>query len=304
MTDVAAAREALTGPIASVRTPFSRDGGVDFDGLRSVIDFDIEAGSKAIVLTAGDSHYIALSDAEIAQVTTAAVEHVAGRALVVAADRYYHTRQAVEFAGFARQAGADIVMVLPPDWAHSTTTDTLVQHYGAVAQVMPVMLVTGVFLPRGMEFGLKSLQAVLDRVDGVVAIKDDFCGEFARKMGVLVHDRWAVWSGGQKQNHMNAHPYGCDGYLSSFLSFKPEIAHRYWAAIAADDLPNAAAVIRQYDMPFFEFISQMQGGFDAAVHGILELFDIAQRWRPRPYYSLTDEEMEELSDALRGLSVL
>ena len=304
MVDRDSVREALTGPIASVRTPFNRNGEVDFNGLRSVIDFDIAAGSKAIVLTAGDSHYISLSDAEISAVTKVAVEHTAGRALVVAADRYYHTRQAVDFARFAAAVGADVLMVLPPDWGASTTPDKLAEHYGAVAAHIPVMLVTGIFIPRGLEFGLKCLQTTLDRVEGVVAFKDDFCGEFARKMGLLVHGDWAVWSGGQKQNHMNAHPYGCDGYLSSFISFKPEISHRYWEAIQADDRVAAAAVIREFDMPFFDCIMNMRGGFDAAVHGILEIYGIAQRWRPRPYYSLSDEEMEELSDALRGLSVL
>ena len=304
MIDRDAVREALTGPIASVRTPFLRNGEVDFNGLRSVIDFNIAAGSKAIVLTAGDSHYISLSDAEISQVTRVAVEHTAGRSLVVAADRYYHTRQAVDFARFAAGAGADVLMVLPPDWGASTTPETLAAHYGAVAEHMPVMLVTGVFIPRGLEFGLKCLQITLDRVEGVVAIKDDFCGEFARKMGLLVHGDWAVWSGGQKQNHMNAHPYGCDGYLSSFLSFKPEISHRYWKAIQIDDIAAAAGVIRDFDMPFFDCISKMRGGFDAAIHGILEIYGIAQRWRPQPYYSLGDEEMAELEDFLRGLSVL
>jgi 4-hydroxy-tetrahydrodipicolinate synthase len=304
MVDRESVRAALTGPIASVRTPFHRDGGVDFNGLRNVIDFDIAAGSKSIVLTAGDSHYISLSDAEISQVTKVAVEHVAGRALVVAADRYFHTRQAVDFARFAAGVGADVLMVLPPDWGASTTPETLADHYGAVAAHIPVMLVTGIFIARGLEFGLACLQTTLDRVKGVVAIKDDFCGEFARKMGLLVHGEWAVWSGGQKQNHMNAHPYGCDGYLSSFISFKPEISHRYWEAIQADDTAAAAAVIREFDMPFFNCISKMRGGFDAAIHGILEIYGIAQRWRPPPYYSLSDGEMEELSDSLRGLSVL
>ena len=63
MVDRDTVRAALTGPIASVRTPFDREGDIDFSALRRIIDFDIEAGSKAVVLTAGDSHYFALSDA-------------------------------------------------------------------------------------------------------------------------------------------------------------------------------------------------------------------------------------------------
>ncbi|MFC1526370.1 hypothetical protein ACFL6X_06125, partial [Candidatus Latescibacterota bacterium] len=97
---------------------------------------------------------------------------------------------------------------------------------------------------------------------------------------------------------------GCDGYLSSFLSFAPEIAHRYWAAVELGDLVGAAAIIQNFDMPFFDCIGAVEGGFDAAVHGILELYGIAQRWRPPPYHSLTDEQMESLADFLRGLAVL
>lgn len=304
MIDRQHVRQALTGPIPTIRTPFLRGGEVDLVGLRQLIDVNLDAGAGAIVLTAGDSHYIALSDAEIAEVTRATVEHVAGRALVVAADRYYHTRQAVDFAAFCADTGADVLMVLPPDWGGSVTAAGLTRHYAAVAEHIPVMLVTGLFSARGMDFGLQCLQQALDEVDNIVAIKDDVCGEFARKMGLLVYDRWAVWSGGQKQNHLNAHPYGCHGYLSSFLSFHPDTAKRYWRAIEADDIDQAQAVIRDIDMPFFDYILGMEGGFDAGVHGILELTGIAQRWRPPPYHSLTDAQMDELRTFLQGLGVL
>ena len=284
-----------------MRTPFHEDGSIDFDGVRKIIDFDIAAPSNAVVLTAGDSHYFALSDAEISEMARVAVEHTSGRAMVVVADRQYATPQAVEFARYAADTGADVLMALPPDWAHSATPETLVEHYAAVAEHIPVMLVTGVFIPRGIDFALESLEMICDRVDGVVAVKDDFCGEFARKMGMMVHDRWAVWAGGQKQNHMNTYPYGCDGYLSSFISFRPAVAHQYWDAIQTNDLPAARAVIHDFDMPFFDFIRTFQGGFDAAIHGVLEITGLAGRWRRKPYYSLDDGEMEVLSDFLRDL---
>ncbi len=296
-------RRALSGPVPSITTPFTRDGEVDYDGLRSMIDFDIAAGCRTVMLTAGDSHYICLSDEEIARVTKVTVEHTAGRAMVIAADRYYDTKRAVEFARYVREIGADILMVMPPDWADSCTPETLVEHYRAAAQHMPVMIVTNVFVRRGMDFGLKTMEMLLDRVDGVVAVKDDFCGEFARKMGLLVHGKWAVLSGGQKQNHLNNHPYGCDGYLSTFLGLKPEVARRYWNAIERNDLPEAVRVIRDYDMPFFDCVKTLPGGFDAGVHGALEIFGIAGRWRRPPYYSLNDEEMEALADFFRERSL-
>ena len=297
-------REALTGPVSSIRPPFHRDGRIDYDGLRSVIDFNISAGSKTMLLTAGDSHYIALSDQEIAEISRAVVEHTAGRAMVVTADRYFGTPQAVAFALHVARLGADVLMVLPPDWAASCTPETLAAHYAEISRHIPVMVVTGIFSSRGEAFGLRTLELALDRAENLVAVKDDICGDFARKMVMLVYDRCAVFSGGQKQNHMNAHPYGCHGYLSTFITFKPEVAHRYWSAIQANDLPAAVSVIRDLDLPFFDLISAVPGGFDAGLHGVLELFGICKRWRRPPYYSLSDADMETLAHQLRRIGIL
>jgi dihydrodipicolinate synthase/N-acetylneuraminate lyase len=111
-------------------------------------------------------------------------------------------------------------------------------------------------------------------------------------------DTLAVIAGGQKENHMNMWPYGCDGYLSTFITFKPEVARRYWHAIEANRIDQASEVIRTIDQPFFRHIASYTGGFDAAMHGILEIFGLAGRWRRPPYYTLSDEEMERLREFL------
>ena len=304
MIDRSWVRRSLTGPVSSIRTPFLRDGAIDFGGLRQAIDFDIAAGSATMLLTAGDSHYLALSDDEIAEVTRVTTKHTDRRAMVVAADRHYDTRQAVTFAGYCREIGVDVLMVMPPDWAASCTPETLAAHYAAVAEHIPVMIVTNVFVARGEAFGLRTLELTLAATENVVAIKDDMCGHFAGKMALMVHDRWAVMSGGGKRNHLNTHPYGCDGYLSTFITFKPDVAKRYWSAIEGNNLPGAAAVIRDVELPLFDLLHSLKGGFDAGIHGILELFGICKRWRRPPYYSLSDGEMKHLADGLKRIGVL
>jgi len=297
-------RAALTGPVASVSTPFKRDGSLDFAALRNFIDFVIAGGSKTVLLTHGDSLYTLLSDDEVADITKVAVEHTAGRALVTAACNGWATPQAVEFGRYCRELGADILMLMPPDWARSATVATFVDHYRAVAQQIPVMVVTNVFSRWPEAQALQVLETLRDTEPNLVAVKDDLCGGFARKLGLLVHDTWAVISGGQKQNHFNNLPYGCDGYLSTFTLFRPEIAQSYWQAIVAADLSTAVAIIRDYDMPLFDYIGGLTGGFDAGVHGTLELFGVAERWRRNPYYSLSDAELEQLADFYRGLGLL
>lgn len=296
-------RDALTCPIASVPTLFLRDGSIDFDGVRNFIDFTIAGGTKTILLTYGDSLYSLLSDSEIAEMTRVVVEHTASRALVVAADGIWATPQEIKFAKYVRDVGADVLMVLPPDWAASCTVETFVEHYAAIARYVPVMVVTNVFARR-QALGLEVLKALRDKVEGIVAIKDDVGGQFVRKMCLLVHDHWAVFAGGQKQNHLDIVPYGCDGYLSTFIQFKPSVAQDYWTATQTGDWSRARDIISTYDMPYFDFVIGLPGGFDAGIHGVLELFGIAQRWRRKPYYSLNDEELDRLADFFRQKSLL
>ncbi len=297
-------RAALGGPWPSLRTPFTRDGDIDFEALRRMLDFLIETSQvKAVVLTFGDSLYSILSDDEVAEVTRAVCRHVGKRAFVVAADRRWWTGKEVAFAQYCAEVGADMLMVLPPDWAASTTVDTIVAHYAAVADHIPVMLVTNYLGRRGTKFGLDLVRRLVEEVPGVKAVKDDVGGEFIRKLCLEVGDRWVLSAGGQKQNHMNMLAYGADGYLSTFITFKPEIAWKYWHAVETGDLDAAVTVIREYDMPLFDYLIARKGSFDAALHGILELAGLAGRWRRPPYYSLNNQEMEQLENFLsqRGM---
>jgi 4-hydroxy-tetrahydrodipicolinate synthase len=286
-------REGLTGPIASLSTPFAQDGDVDYGGLRKLVDGNLAGGSKSALLTYGDSLYTLLSDDEIAEVTRVVADQTGKRGLTVAADGGWWTGKTAEFARYCREVGADVLMVKPPIWGGSVTVDTLVAHYEAIATEIPVMLVTNIWAGNPAQ-GLKTIEVLLDKVDGIVAIKDDILGPFVRQMTAMVSEKWAVFAGGQKQNHLDIVHYGAVGYMSTFVTFHPPVTHQYWNAIEQSDWTAAAKVIAEHDTPLFEYIGGLQGGFDAGMHGLLELTGTAGRWRRHPFYSLNDEEMEGL----------
>jgi 4-hydroxy-tetrahydrodipicolinate synthase len=294
-------RQSLTGPISSVSTPFARDGSIDQAALRAGVDFAVTvANSGTILLTYGDSLYSVLTDREIAEVTRIVVEQTAGRKMVVAAGCWW-TGEAVRFAEYCRSLGVDLFMPLPPNWAGSCTEQTLVDHFEQVSRVMPVMLVTAI--GPGVSVPLGAIRTLLQRNTGIVAIKDDICGAYGRRLASLNAGRWAFLSGGRKENHFDQHPYGADGYLSLYMRFKPAVAHRYWAAIQAGDLPAAVAVIKKFDIPFMDFCAAHGVHFDAVVHGAMELAGLAQRWRRPPYSSLDDDQMEKLKSFLAGVGL-
>lgn len=293
-------KHAFTGPLASVSTPFQQDGAIDFKGLDNFVEHVIAAGSRSVVLTYGDSLYSLLTDDEIAGVTQRVVARTGKRALVVAADRIWWTGRTLEFARYCRSIGADILMVLPPDWCMGCTVASLVEHFGRIAREIPVMIVTNFLskwpLPRSVEL----IRRLRDEVPGVVAVKDDVGGELGRQLGLLVSGRWAIFASGTKRAVLNNVPFGCDGYLSSFIYLKPDIAHAFWRAVVASDNAAIRTIIAEVDVPFWNHLENVPGSFDAAVHAMLELLGLAPRWRRPPYHSFTDEEMEQLAGMLRA----
>lgn len=294
-------REALNSPIPSIRTPFTRDGAIDYRGVRAQVDFLIAARAKTIMLTWGDSLHSVLVDNEIAELAKVVVQHTAGRAKVIAADNMWGTRKAVEYARYCADIGADFLMLLPPDWAGQTTPETLVSHFNAVSEHIPTMLVTAFFLQgggRSGSFRMDVIRALYEQVPGLIAVKDDVVGDFGIELCTLVHDRWAVVSGGLMKNHVLQVPFGVDGYLSLLMSFRPDISWQYWDHIQAGNYESAWKICREKEMPLVRYWNSGVGGFNPLVHGILELFGICGRYLPLPYHTLTDPQMERLKDFL------
>jgi dihydrodipicolinate synthase/N-acetylneuraminate lyase len=297
-----AVKQGFSGPIASVRPPFTRSGDIDYPALRRCIDFAIGSGATALLLTGGDSLYPVLRERDIAELTRATVDAAAGRVPVSACTGNWATAQAVEFAEFCRGTGADVLQLFLPFWYPGCTGEAeLLAHYRAIAAVMPVMANSAELRRNNAEQGTRIAEALVETVDAVIAMKADCTGEFDRQLTARVGDRWAVFAGGQKSFHLDLWPYGCSGYLSSFVNFRPAVTKAYWQAISQGDVTAAAAIVNGVDRPFFQHIIAAPGGFDAAFHGIMEINGLAERWRRPPFYSLADDELAALAAFLETL---
>ena len=297
-------KNILINPIPSFSTPFQENGEIDFDSAKKMINFYADSGFKTIMLTAGDSHYLALSDDEIKKLTRKICEYNNGRMLVIAADRHHNTRDAIALTKYHKSVGADIQMIMPPDWGRSCTPESMAEHYARVAEVMPVMIVTNVFIPRGENFALECIDRALKLNENIIAVKDDMCGTFARRLASSFSNKVAVIAGGLKQNHMNMYPYGKVGHLSTYGRFYPKIAHRYWDNIFKNDLSGATKIIEKYDFSYFDLVNSFAGGFDSGIHGALEIFGLAKRYRRSPYLTISEHEMKQLRNFFAAKGIL
>jgi len=102
------------GVFPVVPTIFDSQGELDLPGQLRCIDFMIDAGSNGLCILANFSEQFSLSDAERETLTTAILDHVAGRVPVIVTTTHYGTRVCAERSRRAQEAGASMVMIMPP----------------------------------------------------------------------------------------------------------------------------------------------------------------------------------------------
>ncbi len=108
------ATDLNTGTYPIAPTPFHDNGDVDMDGQRRVLDCMIDQGVDGICILANYSEQFMLSDAERSELLDLCTTHVAGRVPIIVTCSHFSTALAVQRARAAQQAGAAMIMMMPP----------------------------------------------------------------------------------------------------------------------------------------------------------------------------------------------
>ena len=296
-------RAALSGPVCSIPTPFLPNDEIDYDAIAKMIDFQVDNGFGMIFLTPGNSQYNVLTDAEMLALGKFCVEYTRKRALVCVTEFGHTTRRMKELATALAAAGADLFLPFPAAWADSVPPENLAAYYLECAAIIPLLLIypTAAATPAT---AIGVMDSVLKQTDRVMAVKDDCCNAFSRRMAMQFGDRLAIFAGGQKQNFLNILPYGATGYLSTLGMFRPDIARAFYAATQRQDALEVRRIIRDYDIPYFDLLVKQPGGFDAGIHATMELFGFGKRHRRAPYGNLDDAQLETFRQGLQDLKLL
>ena len=119
------------GSIVAIVTPF-REGKVDEDAYRELIEFQIENGTSAIVPCGTTGESATLNMAEHARVIDIAIETVNKRVPVIAGTGGNSTLEAIELTRHAKEAGADATLQVTP-YYNKPTQEGLYRHFKAIA---------------------------------------------------------------------------------------------------------------------------------------------------------------------------
>ncbi len=131
----------FTGSGVALVTPFQKDGAVDFDKLRELVDYHCENGTDAIIICGTTGEASTLTHEEHLECIRVCVEQTAGRIPVVAGTGSNCTETAIYLSREAQKYGADALLVVTP-YYNKATQKGLIAHYTAIANAvdLPVIM--------------------------------------------------------------------------------------------------------------------------------------------------------------------
>src|SRR3989338_1444442 len=173
----------VEGAITAMITPFAEGGGLDVEGLRENVNFQIGNSISGLVPLGTTGESPTISDDERETVIRTVVAAAAGRVPVIVGTGTNSTKHSIELSRQAAALGADAVLVVSP-YYNKPTQEGLYRHFKAIAESIRLPVV--VYNIQGRT-GVNIETATLQRmalVKNIIAVKEA-SGNVSQMMDVL-----------------------------------------------------------------------------------------------------------------------
>ena len=199
------AKTSFRGSFTALVTPF-KNGSVDEAAFRALVDWQIAEGTDGLVPVGTTGESPTLSHDEHKRVVEWCVDQAGKRVPVIAGAGSNSTKEAIELAQHAEEAGADAVLIVTP-YYNKPTQEGLYQHYKAINDAIGIPIIIYNIPARSVIdmsvdtmarlFELKNIAGVKDATANVVRVSQqraamgpDFnqlSGEDATALGFMAH---------------------------------------------------------------------------------------------------------------------
>lgn len=227
----------FSGSIPALVTPF-RDGKVDENALRRLVEWQVESGTHALVPCGTTGESATLSFDEHYRVIDLVIAAADGRVPVIAGCGSNDTATAVRHMAYAKAAGAAAALIVAP-YYNRPSQDGVIAHYRHLAQQSDLPIVVYNVPGRTVVDILPATMAELATIPTVVAIKDA-SGDVARVTDLrrAAGADFCQLSGNDDQWLGHA-AMGGAGCISVTANVAPRLCADFAAACAAGDWDRA-----------------------------------------------------------------
>lgn len=176
----------MRGCATALVTPFRRDGSVDDDCFRKLVERQIKGGVKILIPCGTTGESATMDEAERLHVIGLAVEVAKGKkARVIAGTGSNNTAATIDFTRKAREAGADGALVVAP-YYNRPTQEGMFAHFSEIAKSVkkfPVMLYN-VPSRTASNISAETTLKLAAKFDNIVATKEA-SGNFSQVMEII-----------------------------------------------------------------------------------------------------------------------
>jgi 4-hydroxy-tetrahydrodipicolinate synthase len=235
----------LQGIVPILLTPFDATDGIDFDSLTREVEETLDAGVHGIGVAIG-SEVFKLNRDERRVLLSAVVKQVAGRVPVIMNTSAPGTAVAVELATDAKEAGADRLMIWPPDF-FPADAEAVTRHLHAIASATNLNIILQ-DVPQAPIPPALAL-AIAEQVPQVDTIKVETLPTVAQaeRMATAVGSRLCVLGGAGGGTLIEEYRRGARGTMPFASQAREFMA--VWSCLEAGDEVGAEKVLEERILP-------------------------------------------------------
>jgi len=292
-------KAVFRGSYTALVTPFA-DGAVDYAGLRALVDWQIESGTHGLVPVGTTGESPTLSHEEHRAVVETVIRQAAGRVPVIAGAGSNNTREAVDLARHAQEAGADGVLVVTP-YYNKPNQEGLYQHFKAVAEAISIPIIVYNIPPRSVVDMSVATLARLAELKTIVGVKDA-----TGNVGRILQQRAAIGPdfvqfSGDDILALASVAVGAIGVISVVSNVAPKLCADLQTAALAGDFKTALAL--QDRLTALQQAIFLEAGVTGAKYGLFLLGRAREEVR-LPLVPSSEPTKKAIRDALVSAGVL
>jgi 4-hydroxy-tetrahydrodipicolinate synthase len=187
-------KPVFVGAGVAIVTPFFEDGGINFDELKRMIEFQIAQKIDSIIICGSTGEAATMNHEEHIAAIKCAVDTVAGRVPVIAGTGSNDTAFGVELTKKAYELGADAALLVTP-YYNKCTQEGLFRHYAKIAEAVPELPIILYNVPSRTNVNISpELLKRLSVYENIIGVKECNFGQVP-EIYSLCGDRYALYSG-------------------------------------------------------------------------------------------------------------
>ena len=287
------------GSMPALVTPF-RNGEVDLDALKHLVEWHIEEGSTGLVPVGTTGESPTLSHEEHESVVEAVVKAVNGRIPVIAGAGSNNTDEAIRFMQFAEKVGADAALVVTP-YYNKPTQRGLIAHFTAVHDCCNLPIIIYNIPPRSVIDMTPATMGQLAKLPRIIGVKDA-TGKLERVSQQRAScGKDFIQLSGEDATALGFNAHGGVGCISVTANVAPRLCAEFQQATLAGDYAKALDYQDRL-MPLHEAIF-IEPGLVGAKYGLSRLGLCGEEVRS-PLTGLEDSTKSAIDDAMRHAGLI